>query len=182
MSRRNVQLIFWREVRDQLRDRRTLFMVAVLPLLLYPALGIGMAQMLNTFSEQTRTVVVIGADALPSPPLLDPSADNTRFLAAWFTAPEDADKLRVVTEEMDARSHPNGPTPEEAAFAEEALERRRQIEELGQLSRRLQKLEEQLPTSESPERCRRKSRPSRVRKWKSKPRSTAGSRLALSRC
>ena len=31
---RNVSLIFHREVRDQLRDRRTLFMIAVLPLLL----------------------------------------------------------------------------------------------------------------------------------------------------
>jgi len=36
----HVKLIFLREVLDQLRDRRTLFMVAVLPLLLYPLLGI----------------------------------------------------------------------------------------------------------------------------------------------
>ena len=45
MSWRRIQLIFQREIRDQMRDRRTLFMIAVVPLLLYPALGIGMVQM-----------------------------------------------------------------------------------------------------------------------------------------
>ena len=34
---KNIKLILMRELRDQLRDRRTLFMVAILPLLLYPA-------------------------------------------------------------------------------------------------------------------------------------------------
>ncbi len=65
-------------------------MVAVLPLLLYPALGIGMAQMLNTFSEQTRTVVVIGAADLPDPPLLEPFEGHQRFLSRWFAVPADA--------------------------------------------------------------------------------------------
>ena len=35
----NVLVIFRREVRDQVRDRRTLFMIFVLPILLYPILG-----------------------------------------------------------------------------------------------------------------------------------------------
>ena len=50
MNWKNVKLIFLREVRDQLRDRRTLFMVAVLPLLLYPAMGVGMTYMTVNFS------------------------------------------------------------------------------------------------------------------------------------
>ena len=54
MNLRNVLLIFRREVLDQLRDRRTLFMVAVLPILLYPLLGIGMAQM----TEGTKGTVM----------------------------------------------------------------------------------------------------------------------------
>ena len=33
MTWRNIRLILHREIRDQLRDRRTLFMVVVLPLL-----------------------------------------------------------------------------------------------------------------------------------------------------
>ena len=37
----NLKVIFGREVRDQIRDRRTLFMIFVLPILLYPMLGFG---------------------------------------------------------------------------------------------------------------------------------------------
>ena len=37
MKWNNVKLIYSREIRDQLRDRRTLFMIAVLPLLLVSA-------------------------------------------------------------------------------------------------------------------------------------------------
>lgn len=98
MTWKNVRLIFLREVRDQLRDRRTLFMVAILPLLLYPALGIGMVQMTLTFSEQTRTVVVLGAADLPPPPLLDPQRPD-RFESRFFASADDAEKLRVLTEE-----------------------------------------------------------------------------------
>ena len=39
MNWRNIRLIYAREIRDQLRDRRTLFMIAVLPLLLVSAVG-----------------------------------------------------------------------------------------------------------------------------------------------
>ena len=49
MNWRNVKLIFWREVSDQLRDRRTLFMVILLPLFLYPIMGVGMMEMTVTF-------------------------------------------------------------------------------------------------------------------------------------
>ncbi|MEZ6056599.1 MAG: ABC transporter permease subunit/CPBP intramembrane protease [Planctomycetaceae bacterium] len=97
MTRRNVLLIFLREVRDQLRDRRTLFMVAILPMLLYPALGIGIAQMTTTFSEQQRTVAIIGFDELPPPPLLDPT-NRHRFVDSLFDTPADASKLFVITE------------------------------------------------------------------------------------
>lgn len=94
MKWRNILLIFRREVLDQLRDRRTLFMVAVLPLLLYPVMGIGMVQMTVMFSEQPRTVVILGADELPSMPLVD----GSQFAKTWFRIPADADKLRVLTD------------------------------------------------------------------------------------
>lgn len=94
MSWRNVKLIFFREVLDQLRDRRTLFMVAVLPLLLYPLMGIGMFQMMAIFSEQPRTVVILGADELPDLPLLD----GDQFARTWFRLSTDADKLRVISD------------------------------------------------------------------------------------
>ena len=110
MNWRNIKLIFLREVRDQLRDRRTLFMVAVLPLLLYPILGIAMVNMTVTFSEQTRTVVMLGADDLPDPPLLD----GDRFVADYFEDPNDAAKLTVVTELTPATAL----DPEIAGFLE----------------------------------------------------------------
>ena len=90
----NVKLIFLREVRDQLRDRRTLFMIAVLPLLLYPAMGIGMLQMTLLFREQPRTVVILGEKHLPPPQLLD----GDKFVSNWFNNPADADKLKVITD------------------------------------------------------------------------------------
>lgn len=95
MRWRNVGLIFRREVIDQLRDRRTLFMIAVLPILLYPILGIGMVQLTVLFSEQPRTVVVLGTKDLPvSPPLLE----GDRFVEEWFRLPDDASKLEVITD------------------------------------------------------------------------------------
>ena len=48
MNFTNVRLILAREVRDQLRDRRTLFMIFVLPVLLYPLLGTAYFQMSNS--------------------------------------------------------------------------------------------------------------------------------------
>ena len=95
---RNVSLIFQREVRDQLRDRRTLFMIAVLPLLLYPAMGLGMMQLTVLFREQPRTVVILGADSLPAEPEL---IEQDRFAVRWF--PESvgvtgAARLAVITD------------------------------------------------------------------------------------
>ncbi len=111
MSWRNIRLIFRREVSDQLRDRRTLFMVVVLPLLLYPALGIGMLQMSLLFSEQARTVVILGADDLPRPRLLNNRQD--RFRGRWFVNPGDALTLKVVSDHAPALR-----TQEETAAAD----------------------------------------------------------------
>src|SRR5262245_24424840 len=55
----NVWTIFRREVHDQARDRRTLFMVFALPILLYPMLGIGLAQLQAMREEKPRLVVVV---------------------------------------------------------------------------------------------------------------------------
>jgi len=70
MSWANVKLIFLRELRDQLRDRRTLFTIAVLPLLLYPLMGMSMLQMAQFQRDHSGKVWVIGAAGLPEDPLL----------------------------------------------------------------------------------------------------------------
>lgn len=105
LSWSKVKLIFFREVRDQLRDRRTLFMIAVLPLLLYPALGIGLFYLSTTFFEQPRTVVLLGKRDLPATPLLE----GNRFVTAWFDIPADAEKLEVITDE---EPQPAGDVPD----------------------------------------------------------------------
>ena len=133
MNWKNIRLIFLREIRDQLRDRRTLFMVAVLPLLLYPALGIGMVQMQVTFSERTRIVAVIGVDDLPTQPLIE----GDHFLKELFNNPDDADKIRVVTEQLLVQ--PGDESPEVLAFLKEAHDQRDQIANLGRNGRRQQR-------------------------------------------
>lgn len=110
---RNVKLILMRELRDQLRDRRTLFMVFVLPLLLYPTLGIGMLQLTMLFSEQPRTVVLLGEEYLPPPPLLE----GDQFVKGLFHDPKHADKLHVVT----SSSLKNAPENEATAKSRELL-------------------------------------------------------------
>ena len=68
MNFANVKLIFSREVRDQLRDRRTLFMIAVLPILLYPLLGLSLFQVAQFAQQQSTRVLVVGARRLRRPP------------------------------------------------------------------------------------------------------------------
>ncbi|MFO1094075.1 MAG: ABC transporter permease subunit [Planctomycetaceae bacterium] len=133
MNWRNIRLIFLREVRDQLRDRRTLFMVAVLPLLLYPVLGIALVNMTVTFSEQTRNVVLLGVDDLPDTPLID----GDRFLKEYFDHPDDAAKLTVVTDRTPATEL----EPAIAGFLDQAREMRPHIERLAELTSQLHEFE-----------------------------------------
>jgi sodium transport system permease protein len=78
----NVKLIFLREVRDQLRDRRTLFMIAVLPLLLYPLIGMSLFQVSQFMREQESKILVVGKPDLEGlPPLFDGDQFKERWLA-----------------------------------------------------------------------------------------------------
>jgi sodium transport system permease protein len=72
----NVWTIFHREVRDQLRDRRTLFMIFVVPILLYPILGMGAITFYVASEDKPQEVIVLGAENLPpSPALLNSARD-----------------------------------------------------------------------------------------------------------
>lgn len=96
MSWKNVKLIFMREIRDQLRDRRTLFMITILPVLLYPMLGLGIVEMMLTFSEQKRNVVILNAEELPTTPafLTEGSIGDE-----WFdSGGSDSSRLQVITD------------------------------------------------------------------------------------
>jgi sodium transport system permease protein len=79
-----VRLICVRELRDQLRDRRTIFMIAVLPLLLYPVLGMAVVQFAVGTSESSSTIGIVGKDYLPQwgPKSLGFQPGS---VVAWFT-------------------------------------------------------------------------------------------------
>jgi sodium transport system permease protein len=72
MNWTNVKLIWLREVRDQLRDRRTLFMIAVLPVLLYPLLGMVWLQVTQFLQEHPTKALIVGLEPIPGlPPLIE---------------------------------------------------------------------------------------------------------------
>ena len=76
----NVKLIFSREMRDQMRDRRTLFTVAVLPIILYPLMGMAMLQVSQFMREHPTDIWIVGADNLPeSPALIVDGKVNSKF-------------------------------------------------------------------------------------------------------
>lgn len=64
MNWRNIKLLFARELRDQLRDRRTIFTIAVLPILLYPLLAMSMIQVVQFTKEHPTRIWMIGAERL----------------------------------------------------------------------------------------------------------------------
>ncbi len=78
----NVKLILAREVRDQLRDPRTLFMIFVLPILLYPLLGTVCFQMIQFQTRNSMTVLVVGGEQLASAPA--PLIEGTGFSPQLF--------------------------------------------------------------------------------------------------
>ncbi|MCH8045428.1 MAG: CPBP family intramembrane metalloprotease [Planctomycetes bacterium] len=88
----NVKLIFAREIRDQLRDRRTMFMIFVLPVLLYPLLGMSLLLVAQFVQEQSSSVLLIGSDNLPDDPQL---VDEDRFREPLFASPEKRDLLKL---------------------------------------------------------------------------------------
>lgn len=77
-----VRTIYFKEMRDILRDRRTLFVMIVLPILLYPLLMIGVLQvsMLQTkkLQESQAQVAVIGASV---PDDLREALDTSRTIS-----------------------------------------------------------------------------------------------------
>jgi sodium transport system permease protein len=93
----NVRTIFCREVRDQVRDQRTLFMVFVLPILLYPILVMGMIQVRIAFEDKPREVILLGAQYLPDTPALL-NANRDGFNPELYEGTASLGKLRVRVE------------------------------------------------------------------------------------
>jgi len=86
MHSATIRLIARREMLDLLRDRRTVFMIFLLPVALYPLLGVfGLLFALGS-TEQKSRLGVEGAEYLPQPS--SPAGPRTRMLTAmaWLSA------------------------------------------------------------------------------------------------
>jgi sodium transport system permease protein len=92
-----IRLIWARELRDQLRDRRTVFMIVVLPILLYPVLGVGVLQFASNSAGRANVIGVLGRENLP--PWPPPSRWSPVPLAGavGLCAPVPGDPLAPVT-------------------------------------------------------------------------------------
>jgi sodium transport system permease protein len=79
-----IRIIFLRELRDQLRDRRTIFMIVILPILLYPVLGLAFAQFTVAVGDKPNIIGIVGTEQLPR---LQPTSYLFSPLAqtAWLT-------------------------------------------------------------------------------------------------
>ena len=97
MNYSNIKLIFFREMRDQLRDRRTLFLIAVLPLLLYPVLGMSFFQLSQFLRNTAAKVLVVGEQELTKHDWLPPLLGEQQFDRALFiNHPDEFDSLQLV--------------------------------------------------------------------------------------
>lgn len=115
MSWYNIKLIFLREVRDQMRDRRTLFMIAVLPMLLYPLMGMVILQVSQFKREHPTRIWLLGTDNLPENPQL---LEGSGFTEA-VCSETDCKLIELTTSpKLSAEQSKAGPR----ATAEEAMQ------------------------------------------------------------
>jgi sodium transport system permease protein len=104
-----IRTIWLRELRDQLRDRRTVFLIAVLPVLLYPLAGFGFLQVAAGYLNQRGVVGVSGFENLPRqesadaerarprpyPPLLVEGDGTLSFVPRYLEAGTTSQRLIV---------------------------------------------------------------------------------------
>ncbi|MFN7448558.1 MAG: ABC transporter permease subunit/CPBP intramembrane protease [Pirellula sp.] len=78
-----MKLIFQREIRDQLRDRRTMFTIFFLPLLLYPLMGMLMFEVAQFHRDGRVTIGIVGSSHIQSElPLL---SEDSNAKVDWKT-------------------------------------------------------------------------------------------------
>jgi sodium transport system permease protein len=98
MNWSRIRLIFVREMRDQVRDRRTMFTIFVLPLLLYPFMGMLMLQVAQFHSEHAVRITLVGNENWPADrPLVSANEQSDRNeLIRWEMLPYQSDSTESV--------------------------------------------------------------------------------------
>ena len=106
MNWSHIKLIFHREVRDQLRDRRTMFTICVLPILLYPLMGMVMLQVAQFHREQHVSLGVFGYENWPTSRPLITEGDETQIhwkkLITTDEIRETLNQLRILENNKDS--------------------------------------------------------------------------------
>lgn len=109
MNWRNVKLVWGREVRDQLRDRRTLLVICVLPLMIYPMMGIAFFRLSQFMKQGDANIAMVGAEQLTSVGSLPPLVEDDQFALRLFHDKTLAKRMKVEQvpseEEVLAISH-----------------------------------------------------------------------------
>ena len=101
MNWNNVKLIFTREMRDQLRDRRTLVLIAVVPVLLYPLMGMTIFQLSQFLRNEAARVQVVGLEEFEGKDWIPPLTLEDAFHPKLFDDPVERKTLEVVQAETD---------------------------------------------------------------------------------
>lgn len=99
MNWQNVKLIFTREMRDQLRDRRTLVLIAVVPVLLYPLMGMTIFQLTQFLRNEAAQVQVVGAEELAGLEWLPRLFYEDSFEPKLFDSPIERKNLQIASQE-----------------------------------------------------------------------------------
>ena len=92
-----VWMIYAREMLDQFRDRRTLFTIAILPILLYPIVGMLLMQIAQFTQQHPTSICVVGTDHLTPdvPPLVEKGEEDGFQFAESLTT--NHDRLALFT-------------------------------------------------------------------------------------
>ena len=93
----NIKLVWRREMRDQLRDRRTLFVIGILPLLIYPMMGIAFSRLSQFVRQNTATVSVVGYEQLADLEDVPALLDDGRFAEDLFQQPGLSERINVIS-------------------------------------------------------------------------------------
>jgi len=104
MRLRNVGIVYRKELIDQLRDRRTVVSMVVIPILLFPLLTIGFGalavKLLQRAQQEGHTVMVLGAEHAPALTEAIRKAEGVRLVdpAADYAKQISDKKLRAAVE------------------------------------------------------------------------------------
>lgn len=96
-----VRLIFIKELRDLLRDRRTVLLILILPIVLYPLFGSLGYLMASSLVSKPAVVGVVGMEHLPGPQEGVPSLLEFDNGSVAYTDLDDTDLLQLDFESLE---------------------------------------------------------------------------------